>query len=160
MAKKRFNIAYGNYITVTISFNPLIFKKNNWESTVINPVGDTWESETWGGVTKEEINILSNHKYYEDNKINYSIIPNSIADKFKQYATKNNYLLSKRNIVYFSLLSISTPNLRNFVYNKGNYFNTKPKGINNYSNEFIKEYATMFFLNDVEQSLMLPRTFL
>ena len=143
---------------------PLIFKQNQWKSTVINPVGGEWESVMNDGVTKDDIDNLGNVGLYENSNINHYRIPKSVISHLVQDEgiEVESSSLTKRNLVYFTILSVLPPSARYYVYDYGNYHNidnisTKNRPI--YSEFFLKNYAELLYLDKLTTFTEKKNTF-
>ena len=143
---------------------PMIFKQNQWESTVINPVGAEWESVRELGISQSDIDTLGNVSLYENSKINHYRIPKTIVNNIIQEkkVEVENSSLTKRNIIYFAVLSVLPPSARYYVYDDGNYHNIDNKSTKNrpiYGEFLLKNYAELSYLDKLTSFTEKKNTF-
>lgn len=122
---------------------PAIFSQNGWTSSIINPTAECGQRVNEGS-SKKQITNLINNKFLEEFEILYKIIPDSISRDLQQRVKLVRGSFAKRNSVYYSLLSVSTPEVRNFLYEKGMYHNPENEVV--YSQEFLKNYSELYYL--------------
>lgn len=138
---------------------PMIFSKNNWDTTIINPINNLWGKEFKRGLSKEEINSMKKTLLENEKNIKIKVIPNSIADKLKQKADISTGTLSKRNAIYYSLLLAIPNKMRTSIYDDGFYHNPNTSKYFYYSTEFVKYYSEMYYLKDLTNFTSNNNTF-
>ena len=143
------NLVFEKKFSQAITMLPAIFSLNKWNSTVINPINEGWESETWGGVVQREIDILAQSALYDKFNVKNFNIPQAISDKLKDKVNFANGKISKRNLIFYSLLSILPINFREELYDNGLYHNPNNNVHNYYSEEFIQAYSELYYLSDI-----------
>ena len=143
------NIPFEKKFSQAITMLPAIFSLNKWNSTVINPINEGWESETWGGVVQREIDILAQSALYNKFNVKNFNVPQTISEELKTKVNLANGKISKRNLIFYSLLSIFPINFRETLYDDGLYHNPNNNVHNYYSEEFIQAYSELYFLSDI-----------
>ena len=143
------NLVFEKKFSQAITMLPAIFSLNKWSSTVINPINEGWESETWGGVVQREIDILAQSALYDKFNVKNFNIPQAISNKLKDKVNFANGKISKRNLIFYSLLSILPINFREELYDNGLYHNPNNNVHNYYSEEFIQAYSELYYLSDI-----------
>ena len=130
-----------------ITMLPAIFGLNDWSSNVINPINEGWESQSWAGVTKEEVETLAKSNLYKKFNINVETIPKTIGDEIKKEVKVVNSSLTERNLICYSFLLISPLNIRGWLYENGMYHNPNNNTGTAYPKEFLKAYAELNMLS-------------
>ncbi len=146
---KVFEVKYKEALTVLTK----IFAGENWETTVINPMGTEWEGSLKDGVRRKDIKALDESSLYKNSKTRHIKIPNSIiyntAKEKKLKIADSSH--TKRNLAYFSILSVISPDARKHLYDKGNYHNTLSKEGQDKAIKdkfFLKNYAELLRLSE------------
>lgn len=142
-----------------ITMLPAIFSLNNWDSKVVNPINEGWEAESWGGVTKREVDILAQSNLYDKFGITTDVIPDSISDDIRKEVKVSSSVLTKRNLICYSVLSILPLNLRQWFYDNGLYHNPNNNTDINYSKKFLKAYAELYNLSKITDFSAQKNTF-
>lgn len=130
---------------------PAIFSKNNWKVDIVNTVEKGLEDGK-----------IDNNSFYKKYNINCTNIPISIIDRIEEKLKINSGDLSKRNLIYYSMLMVSSPETRNFIYNDGQYHNF----LNNtdyeykYNEKFLKSYAELISIDELTDFSSEENTFI
>lgn len=150
---------YEEKFAQAITMLPAIFSLNHWDTKIINPINEGWESETWGGVTNRQIDILAQSNLYDKFKIKHETISDEISQEFQKEIKITNSSLAKRNIIFYSMLSTIPLNLRKWFYDDGLYHNPNNNTRNSYSKEFLKAYAELYNISNLTDFSSKKNTF-
>ncbi len=120
-------------------FMPLMFKNNNWNTTVTDAPNGHYkyvtpkEMFTKHGINYENLLVNTTGNMYKRkhlNSMDYEIFP-----------------FVKRNLLYFGFLRVLPPNFSKFLYKEGNYHNLIYKGIR-INQRVINFYSQLFNLSE------------
>ncbi|MCM1010161.1 MAG: YidC/Oxa1 family membrane protein insertase [Fusobacterium sp.] len=114
---------------------PALFAKDGWQVTVSDTPGSDWNYD-W----------LETDKLYTERGVNYKTVRGDLGS---EYVTKSdldakNTKLTARNFLFYSLLAVSQPDMRNYIYNKGRYLNSNL--IEYHSSYLLENYAELYYL--------------
>ena len=133
---------------------PVIFRLNNFTSKIINPLS----RDGWLAGTADNLDL--NSQYLQKHSIEVIKTPETIIDELEENIHPIDNSIAKRNMVYFSIFSSLSPQLRLRCYEKGNYHN--PEGHvtkKQYSEEFLKNYADLLYLPEFTEFSQIGNTF-
>lgn len=128
---------------------PAIFAQNNWESTIINPVDSDWNLETGINLKQKYAEMLKDNKYYHKFSIKTKKVPKSIMDDIKKQIEIYDSSISKRNLVYYSAISVIPLSKRVYIYNKGDYHNLLSNFEERHDEVFLKSYCELLYLSNL-----------
>lgn len=115
---------------------PALFAQNGWNSTVADAPGDDWVY-SW----------LKTDEIYTARGVNYKKVRGDLGAEYisKHNLDVTNTKLTMRNFLFYSLMTVSHPSFRTYIYDKGRYLDTNLIG-----------YQTSFFLENFAELYFLP----
>ena len=145
---------------------PAIFSKNNWSVTIVNPTTHVWNSQKAWNISDDDNtdmgnnknNPLNNDNIYKKFSISIKDVPSNIKDSLKGKYKIEKSDKSKRNIIYYSLISASPSLIRKYIYDEGHYHKSRFEE-NYYSPMFIKNYIELLLLKNFTKFSQTDNTF-
>ncbi len=134
MAKNTTGSVIDKYIEA-LGMLPALFAKEGWQATVADAPGDDW-SYKW----------LETDKIYGERGVNYKKVRGDLGSAFMANGDLDdkNTKLTMRNFLYYSLMTVSQPAVRKYIYNKGKYLNSNL--IDYHSSYLVENYAELYYL--------------
>lgn len=134
MAKNKKYTVVEKYLEA-IGVLPTLFAQNGWQVTVTDTPGDNVNYD-W----------LETDKIYTDRGVSYRKVRGDLGSEYmiRSDLGAENTKLTVRNFLYYSLVTVSQPLARNYIYNKGRYLN--PSLVEWESLSLLENYAELYYL--------------
>jgi len=152
----RRNVVFERKFSEANTVLPAIFSLNNWTSNVINPITFKEEYEL-GNITDKEREIIHEIMLYDNFNISTFDIPAS-SDLFVAQMTGSTPQITKRNLIFYSLLSALPSEFRLDFYDNGKY-NALDLKDRQYPARFLNSYAELLYLPELTEFNAKNNTF-